>query len=106
MVIVAVVIAMMYAFGVLSPIVSKYEDKFREEIEQSQTTVDSLQNRITLLDLEKELLKTKADSALAALHNEEQKRKQEKDAFDRKMDELNKLSTAQLASYFTERYSK
>lgn len=105
-VIVAVAIAAMYAFGLLSPLANKYEDKLREEIEQSQTTVDSLQNRITLLDLEKELLRTKADSALAALHDEEQKRKQEKDAFNRKMDELNKLSTAQLASYFTERYSK
>ena len=104
MVVVTVAIAAMYAFGLLSPIVSKYEDKLREDIAKSQAIVDSLEHSIVLLDIEKELFRAKADSALAALGIEEEKRKQEKDAFDRKMAELNKLSTAELASYFTERY--
>ena len=104
MVLVAVAIAAMYAFGIISPIVSKYEDKLREDIAKSEAIVDSLEHSITLLGIEKELFKAKADSALAALGIEEEKRKQERDAFDRKMAELNKLSTAELASYFSERY--
>jgi len=105
MVLVAVAIAAMYAFGLISPIVSKYEDKLREDIAKSQAIVDSLEHSIVLLDIEKEVFRAKADSALAALGIEEEKRKQERDAFDRKMAELNKLSTTELASYFAERYS-
>ena len=36
----------------------------------------------------------------------EEKRKQERDAFNRKIASLSKLSTSELTSYFTERYSK
>ena len=104
MVLVAVAIAAMYAFGIISPLVNKYEEKLREDIAKSEAIIQSLEHNIVLLDIEKEVFRAKADSALAALGVEEEKRKQEKDAFDRKMAELNKLSTAELASYFTERY--
>ena len=104
-VLVLVAIAAMYAFGIISPLVNKYEEKLREDIAKSEAIVDSLEHSIILLDIEKEVFRAKADSALAALGIEEEKRKQEKDAFDRKMAELNKLSTTELASYFAERYS-
>jgi hypothetical protein len=106
MVLVAVAIAAMYAFGLLTPINNKAKDKLDAYIIQSEAKVDSLQNHITLLDIENSMLQEKVDSAFAALDVEEEKRKQERDAFNRKIAQLNKLSASKLSSYFTERYSK
>jgi hypothetical protein len=106
MVLVAVAIAAMYAFGLLTPMNNKAKDKLEAYIVESEAIVDSLQNHITLLDIENDMLQLKVDSALAALDVEEEKRKQERDAFDRKIAKLNKLSASELSSYFTERYSK
>ena len=106
MVLVAVAIAAMYAFGLLTPMNNKAKDKLEAFIAESEARVDSLQNHITLLDIENDMLQLKVDSALAALDVEEEKRKQERDAFDRKIAKLNKLSASELSSYFTERYSK
>lgn len=106
MVLVAVAIAAMYAFGLLTPMNNKAKDKLEAFIAESEAKVDSLQNHITLLDIENDMLQLKVDSALAALDVEEEKRKQERDAFDRKIAKLNKLSASELSSYFTERYSK
>ena len=106
MVLVAVAIAAMYAFGLLTPINNKAKDKLDAYIIQSEAKVDSLQNHITLLDIENSMLQEKVDSAFAALDVEEEKRKQERDAFNRKIAQLNKLSASELSSYFTERYSK
>ena len=106
MVLVAVAIAAMYAFGLLTPMNNKAKDKLEAYIAESEAIVDSLQNHITLLDIENDMLQLKVDSALAALDVEEEKRKQERDAFDRKIAKLNKLSASELSSYFTERYSK
>ena len=106
MVLVAVAIAAMYAFGLLTPMNNKAKDKLEAYIAESEAKVDSLQNHITLLDIENDMLQLKVDSALAALDVEEEKRKQERDAFDRKIAKLNKLSASELSSYFTERYSK
>ena len=106
MVLVAVAIAAMYAFGFLSPI----KDKAREELDaymaESQLVVDSLEGHITLLHIENDMLQSQVDSALAAIDIEEEKRKQERDAFDRKIAKLSKLSASELSSYFAERYSK
>lgn len=106
MVLVAVAIAAMYAFGLLTPMNNKAKDKLEAYIAESEAVVDSLQNHITLLDIENDMLQLKVDSALAALDVEEEKRKQERDAFDRKIASLSKLSASELSSYFTDRYSK
>ena len=106
MVLVAVAIAAMYAFGLLTPMNNKAKDKLEAYITESEAVVDSLQNHITLLDIENDILQSKVDSAFAALGVEEEKRKQERDAFDRKIASLSKLSASELSSYFTDRYSK
>jgi hypothetical protein len=106
MVLVAVAIAAMYAFGVLPLIHDKRKAELDAYMAKSQAVVDSLENHITLLDIENDMLQLQVDSALAAIDVEEEKRKQERDAFDRKIANLSKLSTSELSSYFTERYSK
>ena len=106
MVLVAVAIAAMYAFGLLTPMNNKAKDKLEAYIAESEAKVDSLQNHITLLDIENEMLQEKVDSAFAALDVEEEKRKQERDAFNRKIAKLSKLTPSELSSYFTDRYSK
>ena len=106
MVLVAVAIAAMYAFGLLTPMNNKAKDKLEAYIIESEARVDSLQNHITLLDIENSMLQEKVDSAFAALDVEEEKRKQERDAFNRKIANLSKLSASELSSYFTERYNK
>ena len=106
MVLVAVAIAAMYAFGLLTPMNNKAKDKLEAYIAESEAIVDSLQNHITLLDIENDMLQLKVDSALAALDVEEEKRKQERDAFNRKIASLSKLSASELSSYFADRYNK
>lgn len=106
MVLVAVAIAAMYAFGLLTPMNDKYKAELDAYIAKSEATVDSLEHHIVLLDLENEMLQQQVDSALAALNVEEEIRKQERDAFNRKIAQLSKLSTSELTSYFAERYSK
>ena len=106
MVLVAVAIAAMYAFGLLTPMNNKAKDKLEAYVAKSEAVIDSLQNHITLLDIENDILQSKVDSAFAALDLEEEKRKQERDAFDQKIAELSKLSASELTSYFTDRYSK
>ena len=106
MVLVAVAIAAMYAFGVLPLMHDKRKAELDAYMAKSQAVVDSLENHITLLDIENDMLQSQVDSALAAIGVEEEKRKQERDAFDRKIAKLSKLSTSELSSYFTERYSK
>ena len=76
MVLVAVAIAAMYAFGLLTPMNNKAKEKLDAYIAKSEAVVDSLQNHITLLDIENNMLQAKVDSALAALDVEEEKRKQ------------------------------
>ena len=106
MVLVAVAIAAMYAFGLLTPMNNKAKDKLEAYIIESEARVDSLENHITLLDIENDMLQLQVDSALAAIDIEEEKRKQQRDAYDRKIASLSKLSASELSSYFTERYNK
>ena len=106
MVLVAVAIAAMYAFGLLTPMNNKAKDKLEAYIVESEAKVDSLENHITLLDIENDMLQLQVDSALAAIDIEEEKRKQQRDAYDRKIASLSKLSASELSSYFTERYNK
>ena len=106
MVLVAVAIAAMYAFGLLTPMNNKAKEKLEAYIIESEAKVDSLQNHITLLDIENDILQSRVDSAFAALDLEEEKRKQERDAFNKKIARLSRLSASELSSYFTDRYSK
>lgn len=106
MVLVAVAIAAMYAFGLLTPMNNKAKYKLEAYVVESEAVVDSLQNHITLLSIENNILQSKVDSAYAALDLEEEKRKQERDAFDQKIAKLSELSASELSSYFTDRYSK
>ena len=103
-VILAIAIAAMFATGIYNPYKRAFQQQLENQRKESQAKIDSLSSYITVLDVQNELLQAKADSALAALDSEEEKRKQERDAFNRKMAQLSKLSTAELASYFTERY--
>jgi len=103
-VIIAIAIAAMYATGFYNPYKKAFYEQLENQRKQSQARIDSLNSHIAVLDIQNDLLQAKADSALAALDSEEEKRKQERDAFNRKMAQLSKLSTAELASYFTERY--
>jgi len=106
MVLVLVAIAAMYALGFLSPINDKYKEELDAYMAESEAKVDSLNNHITILNLENDLLQAQIDSAYAALDVEEEKRKQERDAFNRKISELSKLTPSELTSYFTNRYNR
>ena len=106
MVLIAVAIAAMYAFGLLTPINDRQKEKLDAYIVESEATVDSLENHITLLTLENDVLQCEVDSVLTALDVEEKKRKQQRDAFNRKIAKLNKLTASELTSYFTDRYGK
>ena len=106
MVLVAVAIAVMYAFGVLPLMHDKRKAELDAYMAKSQAVVDSLENHITLLDIENDMLQSQVDSALAAIGVEEEKRKQERDAFNRKISELSKLTPSELTSYFTNRYNR
>ena len=101
---IAIIIAAVYASGFYNPYKRAFQQQLEQQRKESQIRIDSLQNHIAILDMQNELLQVKVDSALAALHSEEEKRKQERDAFNRKISQLSKLSTTELASYFTERY--
>jgi len=100
----ATVVALMYATGLYNPYKKAFYEQLEKQRAESQARIDSLNSHIAILDIQNDLLQAKADSALAALDSEEEKRKQERDAFNRKMDQLSKLSTTELASYFAERY--
>ena len=102
--VIAVAIAAMYVTGFYNPYKKALYEQLEKQRVESQARIDSLTSHIAVLDIQNDLLQAKADSALAALDSEEKKRKQERDAFNRKMAQLSKLSTAELASYFTERY--
>ena len=102
--VIAVAIAAMYVTGFYNPYNKAFYEQLEKQRVESQARIDSLTSHIAVLDIQNDLLQAKADSALAALDSEEEKRKQERDAFNRKMAQLSKLSTAELASYFTERY--
>ena len=103
-IVIAVAIAAMYATGFYNTYKKAFYEQLEKQRAESQARIDSLNSHIAVLDIQNDLLQAKADSVLAALDSEEEKRKQERDAFNRKMAQLSKLSTAELASYFTERY--
>jgi hypothetical protein len=104
--VIAVTLAILMYTGAINPYKKKYLAELKAQEEASKLRVDSIQGELLLLEIETAILQAKSDSALAALDIEEEKRKIERDAHKRKMAELSKLSTIELARYFTERYRR
>jgi hypothetical protein len=103
---IAIAIAILAMTGVLNPYKKKYLTELKAQEEASQAKVDTLQSEIFMLEVENAILEERTDSVLVVLGTSETKRKQERDAHNRKMAELGKLSNAELARYFAERYNR
>ena len=104
--VIAVTLAIMMYTGAINPYKKKYLAELKAQTEASKAREDSIKDVIFALESEALRLQNKADSTMKALDVEEEKRKQERDAFNKKMAQLSKLSNAELARYFTERYGR
>lgn len=103
---IAIAIAILAMTGVLNPYKKKYLAELEEVRKASEAREDSLKTVVFSLESEALRLQNKADSTLKALDVEEEKRKKERDEFNKRMAQLGKLSNAELARYFAERYSR
>ncbi len=103
---IAIALAVLMYTGALNPHKKKYLAELKAQEEASKAKVDTLQTEIFLLTVETALLEEQADSIMNVLGTSETKRKQERDAHNRKMAELGKLSNAERARYFAERYNR
>tara|TARA_R110000868_G_scaffold114648_6_gene306960 strand:- start:1079 stop:1420 length:342 start_codon:yes stop_codon:yes gene_type:complete len=103
---IAIAIAILAMSGVINPYKKKYLAELKAVREQSEAREDSLKTVVFSLENEALRLQNRADSTLKALEGEETKRKKERDEFNKRMAELSKLSTTELARYFAERYSR
>jgi len=104
--VIAVTLAILMFTGLLNPYKKKYLAELKAVREQSEAREDSLKTVVFSLENEALRLQNRADSTLKALEGEETKRKKERDEFNKRMAELSKLSTTELARYFAERYSR
>ena len=104
--VIAVLIAGLYITGYINPYKKKYLAELEEVRKASEAREDSLKTLVFSLENEALRLQNKADSTLKALDVEEDKRKKERDEFNKRMAQLGKLSNAELARYFAERYSR
>lgn len=104
--VIAVVIAGLYITGYFNPYKKQYLAELEAQRKASEAREDSLKMVVFSLESEALRLQNKADSTLKALDVEEEKRKKERDEFNKRMAQLGKLSNAELARYFTERYSR
>jgi hypothetical protein len=104
--IIAVAFAILMYTGLLNPHKRKYLAELKAQEEASKAREDSIKTVIFALENEALRLQFKADSTMKALDVEEDKRKKERDEFNRKMAQLGKLSNAELARYFAERYNR
>jgi hypothetical protein len=103
---IAIAIAILAMSGILNPYKKKYLAELKAVREASEAREDSLKTVVFSLENEALRLQNRADSTLKSLEGEETKRKKERDEFNKRMAELSKLSTAELARYFAERYSR
>lgn len=94
-----------YMSGSFNPYKKAYKKELENQRLESEKREDSLKTLVFSLENEAIRLQNKADSTLKALELEEVKRKNEKNEFNKKMDQLGKLSTTELASYFAKRYN-
>lgn len=104
--VIAILIAGLYITGYINPYKKKYLAELEEVRKASEAREDSLKTLVFSLESEALRLQNKADSTLKALDVEEEKRKKEKDEFNKRMAQLGKLSNAELARYFAERYGR
>jgi len=102
--VIAVTLAIMMYTGAINPYKKKYLAELKAQEEASKAREDSIKVVLFALENEAIRLQNKADSTMKALDVEEEKRKKDRDEFNRKMAELGKLSRDELASYFAERY--
>lgn len=94
----------MFMNGSFNPYKKAYLKQLEQQRKESEAKVAEYTVIINMLEKQNENLQAKADSIDNALEQEEIRRKNERDEFNRKMAELGKLSRDELASYFTERY--
>ena len=104
--VIAVLIAGLYMTGYINPYKKQYLADLKAQREASEAREDSLIALAFSLESEALRLQNKADSTMKALDVEEAKRKQERDEFNKRMAQLSKLSNAELARYFAERYNR
>jgi hypothetical protein len=100
-----VFVLIMFMSGSFNPYKRAYKKELENQRLESEAREDSLKNYVFSLENEAIKLQNKADSTLKALELEELTRKKEKDEFNKKMAQLSKLSTTELASYFAKRYN-
>lgn len=103
---IAIAIAAMYATGYYNPYKAAYLQELEDQREASEARELLLVKRIDSLAFQGGLLQAKADSIEHALDIEEAKRKRERDAYNKKIAELSKLSVDSLPGYFTKRYNR
>lgn len=89
-----------------NPYKRAYQKELENQRKASEARVAELRIEINLLDARNQVLQGRADSIDNLLTQEEAKRKRERDEYNRKMAELGRLSNAELARYFAERYSR
>ena len=104
--VIAILIAGLYITGYINPYKKKYLAELEEVRKASEAREDSLKTLVFSLESEALRLQNKADSTLKALDVEEVKRKKERDEFNKRMAQLGRLSNAELARYFAERYGR
>ena len=102
---IAVFALIMFMSGSFNPYKRAYKKELENQRLESEAREYSLKKVVFSLENEAIKLQNKADSTLNALELEEVKRKKEKDEFNKKMAQLSKLSTTELASYFAKRYN-
>jgi hypothetical protein len=87
-----------------------YKKAFKQQLKQqkieSEARIKDLESHSDSLALVNVKLRAQADSVLVELDKEEKRRKKAKDDYNKKIAGLSKLSTAELPSYFAERYSR
>jgi hypothetical protein len=104
--VIAITFAVLMYTGLLNPHKKKYLAELKAQEEASKAREDSIKVVLFALENEAIRLQNKADSTMKALDVEEEKRKKDRDEFNRKMAQLSKLSNAELARYFAERYNR
>ena len=103
---IAIVIAAMYATGLYNPYKAAYLQELDDQKKASEARELQLVKRIDSLAFAAGLLQAQADSIENALDIEEAKRKRERDAYNKKIAELSRLSVDSLPGYFTKRYNR
>ena len=103
---IAIAIAAMYATGYYNPYKAAYLKELKEQREASEAREAALLEANDSLAQVSADLRAVADSIENALDIEEAKRKRERDAYNKRIAELSRLSVDSLPGYFTKRYNR